>query len=227
MRINRYLALRNYSTRLGGDKLVRNNQVKINGKFAVLGSKVNEGDIVEVLNIKNPKNYHYYAYNKPIGIITHSPQKSEKDIRQSISLKNIAPIGRLDKNSHGLIILTDDGRITHRLLSPGFSREKEYLVATAERLRPSFKQYMEAGVNIDGYVTQKCKVTILNDFKFRIALTEGKKHQIRRMCDAMRNKVKDLERVRIMNIKLGALAPGKYRPLEGDELKTFLKNLGF
>lgn len=227
IRINKYLASHNYSTRLGGDALVRNKQVKINNKPAVLGSKVNENDIVEVLNFKNPKTYHYYAYNKPAGIITHSPQMGERDIKQSIPLKGVAPIGRLDKNSSGLIILTDDGRITDRLLNPKFSHEKEYVVTTADKLRPSFKHYMETGVDIGGHVTKECKVTILNDFKFRIVLTEGKKHQIRRMCDALHNKVVNLQRVRIMNIKIGALAPGKYRSIESEELKTFLKSLGF
>ena len=227
MRINKYLALHNYSTRLGGDALVRNKQVKINGKLAVLGSKVNKDDVVEVLNFKNPKTYLYYAYNKPAGIITHSPQGEGKDIRQSIPLKDVAPIGRLDKNSRGLIILTNDGRITNRLLSPEFSHEKEYIVNTLEKIRPSFKQHMEAGIDIGGYITKKCKVALLGDFKFKIILTEGKKHQIRRMCDALHNGVKSLERIRIMNIKLGTLASGKYRQIEGEELKTFLKSLGF
>jgi 23S rRNA pseudouridine2604 synthase len=227
MRINKYLALHNYSTRLGGDVLVKNKQVKINDKLAVLGSKVNQDDVVEVLNFKNPKTYRYYVYNKPVGVITHSPQNGEKDIKDSISLRDVAPIGRLDKNSRGLIILTNDGRITNRLLSPEFSHEKEYIVTTSEKLRPSFKQYMEAGVDIGGYITKKCKVTMLGDFKFKIILTEGKKHQIRRMCDALHNKVKTLERIRIMNIKLGTLASGKHRPIEGDELKTFMKDLGF
>jgi 23S rRNA pseudouridine2604 synthase len=229
MRINKYLAWKKISTRRGADELVENKKVFINGKLALLGSKVNENDKVEIKGNKNPKVYVYFAYNKPIDTITHSPQKREHDIREGLKNttipKDVFPIGRLDKNSHGLIILTNDGRITDQLLSPKYFHEKEYIVRTSNKLRSNFKQKMEAGVNIEGYVTKKCKVTIVNENTFKVILTEGKKHQIRRMCSRLFQEVADLKRERIMNIKLGNLKPNGFREIKGEELIIFLKSL--
>ena len=140
--------------------------------------------------------------------------------------KEIFPLGRLDKDSHGLMLLTNDGRVTDRLLNPEYAHDKEYIVSVKEKLRSNFKEKTEAGVDIEGYLTKKCKIEILNDFKFKITLTEGKKHQIRRMCVALHNEVQDLKRTRIMNIELGKLPAGSHRAIGGEELKTFLKRLG-
>lgn len=217
MRINQYLAWQKHSTRRGGDKLVEDKKVLINGKLAVHGDKVQEKDVVEVLKSKSTKPYVYFAYNKPKGITTEEVSAPQK---------GVFPLGRLDKASHGLMIFTNDGRVTDHLLNPEYEHDKEYLVKTTEKLRSSFKKNMEAGVDIDGYVTKKCQVEILDEFTFRITLTEGKKHQIRRMCAALFQQVRDLKRVRIMNIILGKLSPGDYRPIEGQELADFLKKLG-
>lgn len=226
MRINKYLAWKKISTRRGADELVENKKVFINDKLALLGSKVNENDKVEIKGNKNPKVYVYFAYNKPIDTITHSPQKGEHDIKEDIKNttipKDVFPIGRLDKNSHGLIILTNDGRITDQLLSPKYSHEKEYIVRTSNKLRSNFKQKMEAGVNIEGYFTKRCKVTIVNENTFRVILTEGKKHQIRRMCSALFQEVADLKRERVMNIKLNNLKSNGFREIKGKELTLFL-----
>ena len=194
MRINKYLALKKISTRRGADELVEQKKVFINGKLAVLGSKVNEIDLVEVKGAKT-KEYLYFAYNKPIGIETGSPRE------------DLFPLGRLDKASNGLLILTNDGRITDQLLNPKYFHEKEYVVRTSNKLRSSFKKKMETGVNIEGYLTKPCKVKIISDFSFKVILTEGKKHQIRRMCSALFQEIADLKRERIMNIKLGNLKP--------------------
>jgi pseudouridine synthase len=132
----------------------------------------------------------------------------------------------LDKASHGLLILTNDGRITDLLLNPEYAHEKEYVVKTGNKLRSNFKQKMEAGVNIEGYRTKPCKVQIVNDFTFKVILTEGKKHQIRRMCSALFQEVADLKRIRIMNIKLDNLKPSSLREIKGKELETFLKSVG-
>jgi len=227
MRINKYLALKKISTRRGADELVAGKKVFINGKLAVLGSKVNENDKVEVKGNKK-KEYIYFAYNKPIGIETNSPRD------------NLFLLGRLDKASHGLMILTNDGRITDQLLNPKYFHEKEYIVKTLNKLRSSFKKKMEAGVNIEGlprpastrgelgkagYMTKPCKVKIVNENTFRIILTEGKKHQIRRMCSALFQEVADLKRERIMNIKLGNLKPNGLREIKGEELIAFLQSL--
>lgn len=229
MRINKYLAWKKISTRRGADELIKDKKVFINDKLALLGSKINENDKIEIKGNKNSKVYVYFAYNKPIDTITHSPQKGEHDIREDLKKstipKDIFPIGRLDKNSHGLIILTNDGRITDQLLNPKYYHEKEYIVKTANKLRSNFKQKMEAGVNIEGYTTKKCKVTIINDYAFKVILTEGKKHQIRRMCSALFQEVADLKRERIMNIKLGNLKPNTFREIKGEELTLFLKSI--
>lgn len=227
MRINKYLAWMKYATRKGGDELIEQNKVYINGRRAVLGDKVNEMDKVEVTNNKKPKGYVYYAFNKPQGVITHSPQRGEKDIRKSINLKGVFPLGRLDKDSHGLILLTNDGRITDRLLNPQYEHEKEYLVSVSNKMRTNFAKIMEEGVDIEGYKTKKCKVKVIDDYSFKITLVEGKKHQIRRMCAALHNEVRDLKRIRIMNINLGSLPAGSYKAIEGEELELFLKNLEF
>ena len=243
MRINKYLALKKISTRRGADELIKEKKVFINGKLATLGDKINEKDKVEIKGDKNPKIYVYFAYHKPIGIITHSPGEKETDIKENIQNskipKDVFPIGRLDKDSHGLIILTNDGRITDQLLNPKYIHEKEYIVKTSNKLRSNFKQKMEAGVNIEGqprvgsfsrveagYKTKKCKVQIINDFTFKITLTEGKKHQIRRMCSALFQEIADLKRTRIMNIKLDNLKPNTYREITGKELDIFLESLG-
>ncbi len=229
MRINKYLALKKISTRRGADELVEKQKVFINGKLAVLGSKVNETDKVEVKGTDHLKAYVYYAYNKPIGVITHSPQDEEKDIKETIVAKglpkDIFPIGRLDKASHGLMILTNDGRITDQMLNPKYEHEKEYIVRTSNKLRTSFKGKMEMGVNIEGYKTKPCKVTIVNDFAFKVILNEGKKHQIRRMCSALFQEVADLKRIRVMNIKLEKLGANAFREIKGVELKSFLAEI--
>lgn len=226
MRINRYLALEGFSTRKGGDELVAKKQVFINGRLAVLGDKVVESDFVEVRTGGRAKKYLYYAYNKPVGVVTSAAQKGEKDIVHSVELKGIYPVGRLDKNSHGLILLTNDGRITDRLLNPDSVHDKEYVVKTLEKLRPSFKANMEGGLTIEKDVTRPCKIKLLTEKTFRITLTEGKKHQIRRMVAALHNEVVDLQRIRIMNIHLDRLPVGIYRPIEGEELETLLASLG-
>lgn len=227
MRINKYLAKQGVATRRGADELVARGKVLINGRVAVLGEKINKGDKVELRGKTSTAKFLYYAYNKPVGVITHSPKLGEKDIKKSVALpKDIFPIGRLDKDSSGLIILTNDGRITDRLLNPDYVHEKEYRVRTSEPLRDSFKKFMEAGVDIEGYLTRPCIVRKTGPNSFNITLTEGKKHQIRRMVSAMHNSVVELERTRILNIRLDNLATGTLRAIEGDELKTFLAQIG-
>ncbi len=224
MRINKYLAYRGHSTRTGGDALISKGLVSINGRRAVLGDKVGETDTVEVRGTR--KKYHYFAYNKPVGVVTHSPQSGEEDILAATSLKGVFPVGRIDKKSRGLMILTDDGRITDKLLNPEYVHEKEYRVSTKEELPSNFKKRMEAGVVIEDYKTKECTVRIEGEKRFTVTLTEGKKHQIRRMCAALGVSVASLERIRIMNVGLGGLRPGQHRPIAGTELERFLKTLG-
>lgn len=224
MRINKYLALHKYASRREADKLIEAGRVFINSVPAVLGSVVAAGDTVEVRGAL--KTYRYFAYNKPRGIITHSPQGAEKSIEDILPLEGVFPIGRLDKDSLGLIILTDDGRITDALLNPKNEHEKEYEVTTLADLPKDFKKKMERGVNIGGYITKPSHIEVRGKRTFSITLTEGKKHQIRRMCGALGASVTTLRRVRILNILLGSLKDGAYRPIQKTELKVFLKSLG-
>ncbi len=229
MRINRYLALHGHATRRGADEIIQKKRVIINGRIALLGDKVEATDTVEIKTGKRPTTYLYFAYFKPRGIITHSPGEQETDIREDVpelAEQGVFPVGRLDKDSHGLIILTNDGRITDRLLNPAAAHDKEYIVKTKYPLRDSFRTHMEAGVDIEGYVTKPAKVKILGEKSFAITLTEGKKHQVRRMVVAMHNEVVDLKRSRVLNIQIGRLNTGEFRPIEGTELKEFLKALG-
>lgn len=213
-----------YASRREADKLVEAGRVSINGRVAVLGDTVEESDTVEVKG--GLKKHCYFAYNKPRGIITHSPQGDEESIEDIIPLKNVFPIGRLDKDSSGLIILTDDGRITDGLLNPEYEHEKEYGVTCLDELPPDFAEKMERGVDIGDYVTKPCQVEVLGKRTFSITLTEGKKHQIRRMCGAFGMSALTLKRTRILNIHLGRLKPGEYRAIEGGELGTFLTAIG-
>ena len=232
MHINKYLAQKGYATRKAADTLIEKRRVFINNKRAVLGDKVMESDTVEVrVDKRDPKQaLVYYAYNKPRSVITHSAQNDESEIREMVpelvQKFGVFPVGRLDKDSHGLIILTNDGRVTDRLLSPTREHEKEYVVKTKSKLRENFKTRMEEGVDIEGYITKPTKVRLMGENTFTITLTEGKKHQIRRMVVALFNEVQDLQRTRVLNIELGKLKTGEYRTIEGEELKTFLKSLG-
>jgi 23S rRNA pseudouridine2604 synthase len=225
-RINVYLREEQIASRRGADELVAAGRVFVNGVAAKPGSLVYEGDLVQLKG--EEKKYHYFAYNKPKGIVTTNAQKGEKDILRStrFPVKKVFPVGRLDKDSRGLLIITDDGRITKPLLEPEFDHEKEYEVTTEKPFNDAFLKKMSAGVNIGDYTTKPCKMKRLGDKKFSIILTEGKNRQIRRMCEALGHRVHDLNRVRIMNVLLGSLEEGRFRELTGDAKTRLLKSLG-
>ncbi len=226
MRINKYLASKKYCTRREADELIAGGKVQINGRRAQLGDKVQETDDVKVTF--KPRTFRYFAYNKPRGVVTHSAQgEEEKEILDLIPEKGVHPVGRLDKDSFGLIILTDDGRLTDALLNPDHEHEKEYEVKTLTPVPRFFKGKMEAGVDIGGYTTKPCTIDMYDDSHFSITITEGKKHQIRRMCGALGQSAVELKRKRILNISLGKLKSGAYRAIEGKELADFKKQLGF
>ena len=225
VRINKYIAHKGYTTRRGADELIEKGYVFINKKPAVIGQMVEANDIVEIRGHTH-KTFDYIAFNKPKGVVTHSPQKYEKEIKDILDMKGVFPIGRLDKNSHGLMILTNDGRVTDKLLNPDYKHDKEYIVTTKLKLRSSFKEKMEAGVQLEDYKTKPAKIVIVDENTFRITLTEGKRHQIKRMVVALFNEVTDLKRIRIMNINLGRIRSGAYRRIEGAELEGFLGDLG-
>ena len=232
IRINRYLALNNYATRTQADEFIKKGLITINGRKAVLGDKVEKDDKVVVNNKKIKNDYVYYAYNKQVGISTN-PDVGSKDILKVTRFPvKVFPVGRLDKDSHGLMLMTNDGRVTDRLLSPKYTHEKEYVVKVEPNFSDSFVNLMKGGVHFDGYVSRKCLVSRAKNAKgqeskdtFHIILTEGKKRQIRRMCEALHHAVVDLKRIRIMNIELPKIKPGEYKEITGQELDTLLKSL--
>jgi len=229
MRINKYLSSQNYCSRREADGLIKAGLVKINGQTAVLGDKVSEKDKVEVSqSVKDrASKLKYYAYHKPAEIVTHTPEEGQYEIREIFPIKDktIFPVGRLDKSSRGLIILTNDGRITGKLLGPEMNREKEYMVRVDKKINGFFLNKLSYGMDLGDFVTKPCQARQTGADEFSIILTEGKKHQIRRMCDALGFVVKDLQRIHIMNIGLKDLKPNQYREIKGKELETFLSDL--
>lgn len=230
-RLNKYLADQGLTSRREADQLIKAGKVKVNGKVAVLGQKVTSKDKVTVG--KDNKKRVYLAYYKGRGIITHSPATGETDIvtklqsdyKNKPELKDVYPVGRLDKDSEGLMILTNDGRVTGPLLDPESGHEKEYEVKVDKPINKVFLKSMTAGVDIEGYKTKPTKIKAKGDSSFFLTLTEGKKHQIRRMCAALGFQVQFLKRVRIMNVELGKLKPNQFRKLSGPEQTEFLKML--
>ena len=229
IRINRYLALNNYCSRREADALIEKGVVLINGKKAKIGDKVNENDKIEV-NSKVAgvmKKYVYFAFNKPRGIVTHSPKDGQRSIKNiTYSADDVFPVGRLDKNSRGLIILTNDGRVNDKLLNPEYNHEKEYVVEVNKPITNIFLKVMRQGVQLEDFKTKPAIVEKKDETIFHIVLTEGKKHQIRRMCTALGWEVVDLKRIRVMSVRLNTLGSGQQRKIQGPELEEFLASLG-
>jgi len=229
MRINKYLAHQNIASRREADVLIQAGKILVNGKKAEMGQQVTETDKVTLSG--KTKDKIYLAYYKGRGIITHSPEEDEIDIisrlEKDYGITNVSPVGRLDKASEGLIILSNDGRITAPLLDPEAKHEKEYDVLVDKRITGMFIRAMQNGVDIEGYRTKPAKAVAneKNDKKFKLIITEGKKHQIRRMCAALGYQVQSLKRVRVANIELGKLKPNQFRKIQTQELGEFLRIL--
>lgn len=227
MRINKYIADQGIASRREADALIAAGKVLVNGAPATVGQQVGPDDTVEVVGTQRKR--RYLAYYKGRGVITHSPASNETDIvtkvKQDYGIDGVAPIGRLDKDSEGLIILTDDGRVTGPLLDPARGNEKEYEVTVDKPVTNHFLKLMAKGVDIEGYVTKPAATRAISRDRFAITLTEGKKHQIRRMCAALGYQVRTLKRVRILNIELKKLKPNQYRIIDGAERTAFLAAL--
>lgn len=231
MRLNKYLAHAGYTTRRGADALIEKGRVFVNGKKAVMGQKVSETDVVE-LKDHDTSHFRYLLYYKPRGVITHSPEGDEVDILERLkkdhNISGLFPVGRLDKDSEGLILLTNDGRITERVLNPTLGHEREYEVVVDKRVTKTFLDRLAKGVNIEGYETKPAKTDILpgNENGFNITLTEGKKHQVRRMCAAFGYQVRSLKRTRMLDFELKNLKPGAFYELKPREARGFQSALG-
>jgi len=222
-RINKYLSEVGFCSRRAADKLIEEGKVTINGEITEIGSKVEEGDQVEVegqkiINPTKQKNI-FLAFNKPIGIVCTTDRRVEPDnIIDFIKYpKRIFPIGRLDKPSEGLIFLTNDGDIVNKILRARNNHEKEYIVSVNRPINKDFIQSMSNGVEILDTITKNCFVKQLGQKKFKIILTQGLNRQIRRMCESLGYRVRSLKRVRIMNIKLD-VPTGKFREITKEEL---------
>lgn len=225
-RINKYLSEIGYCSRRAADKLIEEGRVTINGVIPLKGTKININDEVfvdDILVSRVEIKHVYIALNKPRGIVCTTDVKAEKDnIIDYIDYpQRIFPIGRLDKASEGLILLTSDGDIVNKILRARNNHEKDYLVRVNKPITEEFINKMSTGVPILDTITSKCNVQKIDSFNFKITLTQGLNRQIRRMCAYFNYEVYKLKRVRIMNINLD-LPYGKWRELREEELNELL-----
>lgn len=221
VRLNKYISETGFCSRREADKLIDQGRVKIDDIKAETGMRVSKGQVVKVDGkpIKKIEELVYIALNKPVGITCTTEAKIRGNIVDFISHeKRIFPIGRLDKESQGLIFLTNDGDIVNKILRAGNNHEKEYVVTVDKPITNEFLKGMANGVPILGVVTNKCFVKKEGKQRFRIILTQGLNRQIRRMCEYFGYTVTKLERVRIMNVALGNLNIGQWRNLTPKEL---------
>jgi 23S rRNA pseudouridine2604 synthase len=225
MRLNKFLAETGACSRREADQWIEAGRVTVNGAHAVLGTQVNDGDDVRVDGqpLRAKPRRVYLALNKPIGIECTTDRDVPGNIVDFVGYpERIFPIGRLDKDSEGLILLTNDGDIVNTILRAEHEHEKEYIVAVDRPLTPAFLAGMAAGVPILDTVTNPCKLAQVGRNTFRIVLTQGLNRQIRRMCEHFGYTVRRLQRVRIMHVHLGTLPVGKWRELDATELRGLL-----
>ena len=230
MRLNKFISESGVASRRGADRMIEEGRVRINGRVAKVGDQVNPGDDVRVNGnqIRVARDNVYIALNKPVGITS----TTEKNVKGNIvDLVNhplrIFNIGRLDKDSEGLILMTNDGDIVNEILRAEGEHEKEYIVSVDKPITDEFVKRMSEGVKILGTKTLPCKVTPLSKYDFNIILTQGLNRQIRRMCSELGYEVYRLQRVRIMNITLGNLPVGQWRDLTKKEKKKLFEELNY
>lgn len=230
VRINKYISESGITSRRGADKWINEGIVTINGVVAELGSQVEEGDDVRVNGkpIQVEQENVYIVLNKPVGITSTTERHIRGNIVDFVNHPlRIFHVGRLDKDSDGLIMLTNDGDIVNEILRAENKHEKEYIVTVDQPITPSFLKNMASGVEILDTVTLPCQVVQQSKYVFKIILTQGLNRQIRRMCSALGYEVRALRRTRIMNIRLGNLPIGKWRDLTTDELNRLFRDLEY
>ena len=228
-RLNKAISDSGYCSRRQADKFIEQGLVTINNQVASLGERAMPNDIIKVKNttITKSEKLVYIALNKPVGITCTTDRRIDGNVVDFINHKErIFHIGRLDKPSEGLLLMTNDGDIVNKILRAGNQHEKEYVVKVNRRITDSFVKRMESGVPILDTVTKKCKVEKISRFVFKITLIQGLNRQIRRMCEHLGYEVETLKRERIMNIELGKLPIGKWRYLTEKELKDLKHSLG-
>jgi 23S rRNA pseudouridine2604 synthase len=230
IQINKYISNSGFCSRREADKLVEDARVTINDDIALPTSRVQAGDIIAIdgEKIKSKQRPIYIALNKPVGVTSTTDMSDKTNIIRFMNHpKRIFPVGRLDKDSEGLILLTNDGDIVNKILRSSNNNEKEYVVTVDKELTHEMIKQMGNGVRILGEITKPCYIRQEGQRRFRIILKQGLNRQIRRMCETFGYKVKTLKRIRIMHIHLGTLATGKWRylnPQEMDELERALEN---
>lgn len=229
IRINKFFTEHGICSRREADRLVESGAITINGQVAKLGDRVGPKDVIArdgrvILWGKSPV---YIKYNKPVGVTTTSESHVERNIIAEIGhSERIFPIGRLDKDSSGLILLTNDGNIVNEILRTEFGHEREYVVEVDRPFDQSFLDQMSRGVVILGSKTKPCQTTRVGRNRFRIVLTEGRNRQIRRMCQSLGYRVTSLHRVRIMHITVKGLGVGAWKELIGEERAQLLEVVG-
>lgn len=229
LRLNLYLAKSGLCSRRQADELIRDGHVLINDVVAELGTRVQEGDRVylddQFVSIDEAPKARYIALNKPLGVVCTTDKRDPDNIVDYLNFEErIFPIGRLDKDSSGLILLTNDGSIVNRILRAQFGHEKEYIVKVDHAINDDFLKEMRKGVPILDTVTKPAQVNQINETEFRIVLTQGLNRQIRRMCEYLGYRVRRLKRVRVMHITVGKMQEGEWRELTFKELEE-LENL--
>ena len=230
LRINKFISESGKASRRGADKLIAEGRVTINGSLAKIGSQVEPGDDVRVSGdqIRLARNNVYLALNKPIGITSTTEKSVKGNIADLVNHPlRVYNIGRLDKDSDGLILLTNDGDIVNEILRAENKHEKEYIVSVDRPITPEFLKKMSEGVKILDTVTLPCEVRQLSKYDFQIILTQGLNRQIRRMCEALGYEVYRLQRTRIMNIRLGNLPLGQWRDLTKKEKNQLFRDLNY
>lgn len=228
MRLNKYLSDAGVCSRREADHLTEQGLVTVNGQTAVLGMKIDPEARVCVRGkkVKRQERKVLLAFHKPAGIVCTAEKREKNNVIDFINYPiRIFPVGRLDKDSTGLLLMTNDGELVNKIMRAGNYHEKEYIVKVNRPINREFCKKMEAGVPILDTVTRPCQVEKLDDNTFRIILTQGLNRQIRRMCEALGYRVISLERVRIMNILLGDLREGSYREISGKEKQELEKLL--
>ncbi len=230
LRINKYLSSAGIVSRRGADKWIEDGRITINGQLAELGSRVNDGDDVRADGkpVKIEEQLVYIALNKPVGITSTTERHIKGNVVDFVNHPlRVFHIGRLDKDSNGLLLLTNDGDIVNEILREEHGHEKEYIVTVDKPLTAAFIHEMETGVDILDTTTKPCKVKQLGPRKFNITLTQGLNRQIRRMCTALGFTVKTLQRTRILNIYLNDLPIGQWRDLTEKELTDMFKMMNY
>jgi 23S rRNA pseudouridine2604 synthase len=228
IRLNKYISESGICSRRDADRYIEQGNVFINGKRVALGDRVFAGDVVKVngqlIEPRNEDNLIFIALNKPVGIVSTTEDGEKDNIVDFVNHSTrVFPIGRLDKDSQGLIFLTNHGDLVNKILRAGNDHEKEYLVTVNKPVTDDFIRGLGAGVPMLGTVTKKCKVKKEAPFVFRIVLVQGLNRQIRRMCEHFGYEVTKLERTRIMNVGLSGLPLGEWRDLTDDELVELFK----